>query len=212
MSENKPSTLETLPELPFEKILQQLKADDIAALHVVSEKVFWRCSNYILHSKEKRNWEESEHLRRNSTRPLGKKLSEVEEEILQGYWDCVLVHRKHQYPVFYCICLDLKRKFSRDEISRLVEHYKHRMQYFIFKYRTSKWRYFPLIGVRLGYCNLELVPSLDNKILFDTYKPLEFQPLGGETTNRARQKGADKVYEFKEAFERRCCTTDHTCP
>ena len=211
MTEGTRITLDTLPQLPFEKILQNLKAEDIAALHVTTENLFSKCSDYILHSKEKRNWEESERLRRVSARPKKEVLLEVEEEILQGYWDCALVHRKHQYPPFYCICLDLKRKFSRNEISKLVEHYKHRMQYFIFKYRTSKWRYFPLIGVRLGYRHLELVPSLDYKVLFDTYRPLEYQPLESPTAGRILRKGGDKLYEFREAFERRCKITEHIC-
>ena len=205
------ATLENLPQVPIEIILRLLKAEDIAALHVSSQKLFWRCSEFILHSKEKKNWEESEKLRRANVPRDNKELSEVEEEILQGYWDCALVHRKHQYPPFLCICLDLKRKFSREEISRLVEHYQHRMQYFIFKYRTSKWRYFPLIGVRLGYRHLELVPSLDYKVLFDTYRPLEFPPSQPSASDRAHRGGADKLYEFREAFERRCCISEHRC-
>ena len=210
MGESLEPFLETLPQLAFETILRNLEAEDVAALHVTSEKLFWRCSEFLLHSKEKQNWDESENIRKSQSKQNKNEISEAEEEILQGHWDCALVHRRRQYPSFYCICLDLKRKFSRYEISRLVEHYKHRMQYFIFKYRTSRWRYFPIIGVRLGYRHLELVPSLDYKVLFDTYRPLQFHTLRGASTSKHSRR-ADKLYEFREAFDRRCSITEHKC-
>ena len=157
-------------KIPFEKILHRLEAGDVAALHVASEKLFWRCEEFILHYKEKINWEAPENIEPKNIATTNEEPLEVEEEIHNGYWDCDFVQRKQQYPTFQCICLDLKRKFSRSEVSRLVEQYKHRRQYFIFKYRTSKQSYFPIIGVRLGYRHLELAPSLDYKVLFDTYR------------------------------------------
>ena len=164
------SSLETLPQIPFEKILRRLEAGDVAALHVTSEKLFWRCEKFIQHYKEKINGEAPENIGQKNRATTNEEPLEVEEEIDNGYWDCDFVQRKRQYPTSQCICLDLNRKFSRTEISRLVEHYEHRMQYFIGKYRTSKRSYFPIIGVRLGYRHLELAPSLDYKVLFDTYR------------------------------------------
>ena len=204
MGRTAPASLETLPQIPIENILGQLAAEDLVALHVTSKSIFKRCSNFILHSKAKSDWEVSESLRKIRIRPAeGETVSELEEEILHGYWDCMLIQRKKQYPIWYCISLDLNRKFSRQEISSLVRHYKHRMQYFIFKYRTAKWRYYPIIGIRLGYRNLELAPSLDYKVLFDTYKPLRFpSPVSGKSICTYRE-GAEKLHEFKEAFEQR---------
>ena len=55
-------SLETLPQIPFEKILHRLEAGDVAALHVTSEKLFWRCEKFILHYKEKINGEAPENI------------------------------------------------------------------------------------------------------------------------------------------------------
>ena len=204
MGKTAPASLETLPQIPIENILRQLAAEDLVALHVTSKGIFKRCSDFILHSKAKSDWEISEGLRKIRVGPVdGEVVSKLEEEILHGYWDCMLIQRKKQYPICYCISLDLNRKFSRQEISSLVGHYKHRMQYFIFKYRTAKWRYYPIIGIRLGYRNLEGAPSLDCKVLFDTYKPLRFpSPISGRS-NCTDRKGTERLHEFKEAFEQR---------
>ena len=56
-------TLETIPTSAFEEILANLSTDDLAATHVSSQKLFHRCSEYILHGQIKSNWENTEILK-----------------------------------------------------------------------------------------------------------------------------------------------------
>ena len=102
MGEAATASLETLPQIPIKNTFRQFAADDLTALHVTSDSIFKRCSDFILHSKAKNDWEISEKLRKIRVGPEeGENLSELEEEILHGYWDCKLIQRKKQYPSFY---------------------------------------------------------------------------------------------------------------
>ena len=170
-------TLETIPTSAFEEILLNLSTDDLAATHVSSQELFHKCSEYILHGQIKSNWENTEVLRLTRLGCIDRQPeSPTEEDIWKGYWDCISVQKRQQYPSYYCICLNIE-KLNNYEIAQLISFYKGRMQYLLFEKKKSKYSYRPIVGIRLGYKILEKFywkRDINYKLVFKTFRTLQF--------------------------------------
>ena len=174
--------LETIPDLTLYLILDNLSADDVAVLHVTCEKLFFHCSGYIRHKKAKNRWEETiKKLPENKTEKQN--LFQKETDASNGYWDCWTVQTKRQFPVHFCICLDIN-KLDNSEIYKIIDQHQNQMQYLLFQWNTAKKGFFPIIGMRLRYHHLQRIykrPRLNYKLICKAYRDVERYTLSWKT-------------------------------
>ena len=183
--ENGINNLESLPNLPLFLILSYLIAHDLTTLHLTSNLLFKRCSEYLTHITAKHKSNGSvEHIwvrpcvRSNDTIIYKNRSNE--------YKDCSPIRRKCQFPAHSYICMDLER-LKNHEMTHIIDFYKDRMQYFFFKQSKARFSFFPISGIRFGYHHIEKIyrnPNLNYEAMCETYQNLStFTPVWDISTS-----------------------------
>ena len=179
------NNLESLPNLPLFLILSYIIAHDLTSLHHTSNVLFKRCSEYLIHISAKHKsigragniW----------VRPRVRNNGPVKDKNRsKKYWDCSPIRRKCQFPAHSYICMDMKR-LKNHEMTRIIDFYKDRMQYFFFKQSTARFSFFPISGIRFGYHHIERIyrnPNLNYETMCETYQDLStFTPVWNLSTS-----------------------------
>ena len=82
--------------------------------------------------------------------------------------------------------MDIKR-LKNHEMTRIIDFYKDRMQYFFFKQNTARFSFFPISGIRFGYHHIERIyrnPNLNYETMCETYQDLStFTPVWNLSTS-----------------------------
>ena len=178
------NNLESLPNLPLFLILGYLTAHDLTTLHLASNLLFKRCSEYLNHIylKQRLNGSESHIWKRPGA---GSNETTKRKNLSNKYWDCSQIRRKCQFPAHSYICMDLER-LKNHEMTHIIDFYKDRMQYFFFKQSKARFSFFPISSIRFGYHHIERIyqnPYLNYETMCETYQNLStFTPVWNLST------------------------------
>ena len=166
------SNFEALPDLPLERILDYLCAEDIVALQVCSDLFLIRCRDYVLRGK----WKSLKSCERRYKELTGEGIRDIDprDHTDRCIWREIIRQAERRHIKFHRACVDINR-LGREDIQRLVACYEDQISYCLIDRKRGERRYLKPAALYVQFTEIQgyyFKPEVNFKLIFKALRDL----------------------------------------